>query len=119
MEQVSVGVIGSGFVAELNMHAYRRVYGLDVTLRAVVSRGDHVADVAKRFGIPKTYPDYRELLADDASDICTQPTLCHISAYEDPRGVMALTGDGSITHPQLRTTEDHALVNGNGPSGNR
>jgi ornithine cyclodeaminase/alanine dehydrogenase-like protein (mu-crystallin family) len=62
MKQISVGIIGSGFIAELHMHAYRRVFGLDATVRAVVSRGDRVVEFAKRFGIPQTYRDYRELL---------------------------------------------------------
>jgi predicted dehydrogenase len=76
MKRVSVGIVGSGFVAELHMHAYRRVYGVDVTVRAIVSRGDHVVDFARRFGIPQTYRDYRELLSDDTIDvidICTPP----------------------------------------------
>jgi predicted dehydrogenase len=78
MKQISVGIIGSGFIAELHMHAYRRVFGLDARVRAVVSRGDRVVEFAKRFGIPQTYRDYRELLADkdiDVIDICTPPAL--------------------------------------------
>jgi len=46
MKQVAAGFIGGGFVAELHMHAYRRVCGVDVTVRAVVSRGNHVVDFA-------------------------------------------------------------------------
>ena len=49
MKQISVGIIGSGFIAELHMHAYRRVFGLDARVRAVVSRGDRVVEFAKRF----------------------------------------------------------------------
>jgi Oxidoreductase family, NAD-binding Rossmann fold len=78
MKQISVGIIGSGFIAELHMHAYRRVFGLDARVRAVASRGDRVVEFAKRFRVPQTYRDYRELLADkdiDVIDICTPPTL--------------------------------------------
>jgi predicted dehydrogenase len=78
MKQISVGVIGSGFIAELHMNAYRRVYGVDVTVKAVVSRGDHVTAFAERFGIAETYRDYRALLSDktiDVVDICTPPAL--------------------------------------------
>jgi predicted dehydrogenase len=76
VKQVCVGLVGSGFVAELHMHAYRRVFGVGATVRAVVSRGDHVEDFARRFSISQTYRDYRELLADktiDVIDICTPP----------------------------------------------
>ena len=78
MKSICVGIVGSGFIAELHMRAYRRVFGLDVTVKAVASRGDHVLDFAKRFGIPKTFRDYRDLLADatiDVIDISTPPAL--------------------------------------------
>jgi predicted dehydrogenase len=78
MRVIRVAIVGSGFIAELHMRAYRRVFGLDVRMAAVVSRGDHVLDFAKRFGIPRTFRDYRELLTDetiDVIDICTPPAL--------------------------------------------
>lgn len=78
MVKVNVGVIGSGFIAELHMYAYRRVYGLDAHVAAVVSRGDHVVDFARKHRIAKTYRDYRALLDDkdiDVVDICTPPAL--------------------------------------------
>jgi predicted dehydrogenase len=78
MKSVRVGLIGSGFVAELHMHAFRRVFGVDVEVRAVVSRGDRVAAFAERFGIARTHRDWRELLDDtalDVIDICTPPAL--------------------------------------------
>ena len=51
MKPIRVGLVGSGFVAELHMHAYRRVYGAAVSVAAVVSRGDAVIDFAKRHQI--------------------------------------------------------------------
>jgi predicted dehydrogenase len=78
MKKVFVGIVGSGFIAELHMRAYRRVFGVDVDVKAVVSRGDHVIDFARRFGVPQTFRDYRDLLKDetiDVIDICTPPAL--------------------------------------------
>jgi len=78
MKKVRVGLIGSGFVAELHMYAYKRVYGVDAEVVAVVSRGDHVETFAKKHGIARTHRDYRALLADpaiDVVDICTPPAL--------------------------------------------
>jgi predicted dehydrogenase len=78
MAKVRVGLVGSGFVAELHMYAYKRVYGVEVEVAAVVSRGDHVVEFAKKHGIRQTHRDYKALLADktiDVIDICTPPAL--------------------------------------------
>jgi predicted dehydrogenase len=78
MAKIRVGMIGSGFIAELHMRSYSRVYGLEVEVSAVASRGDHVLDFARRHGIAATHRDYRALLADggiDVIDICTPPAL--------------------------------------------
>jgi predicted dehydrogenase len=78
MAKIKVGLIGSGFVAELHMYAFKRVYGVDAEVAAVVSRGDPVVDFAKKHGIAQTHRDYRALLADpaiDVVDICTPPAL--------------------------------------------
>jgi predicted dehydrogenase len=76
--QVRVGLVGCGFVAELHMYAYKRVHGIDAEVSAVVARGDHVLDFAKKHGIGKTYRDFQHLLEDrdiDVIDICTPPAL--------------------------------------------
>jgi predicted dehydrogenase len=78
MPKIRVGLIGSGFVAELHMYAYKRVHGVDAEVAAVVSRGDHVEAFARKHGIAQTHRDYRALLADpaiDVVDICTPPAL--------------------------------------------
>ncbi len=78
MAKIRVGLVGCGFVAELHMHAYRRVYGVDVEVRTVAARGDHVVDFARRHRIPNSCRSFRELIADrelDVIDICTPPNL--------------------------------------------
>jgi predicted dehydrogenase len=78
MEKVRVALVGCGFVAELHIHAYRRVYGIDVEVAAVAARGDHVLDFARRHGIPVACRSFRELIAApdiDVVDICTPPNL--------------------------------------------
>ncbi len=94
VKAIRVGLVGSGFVAELHMHAYQRVYGVTARVTAVVSRGDHVIDFAKRHQIPKVYRDFTELLQDkeiDVVDICT-PAVAHapmiIAAMEAGRDVI-------------------------------
>jgi predicted dehydrogenase len=78
MAKIRVGLIGSGFVAELHMYAFKRAYGVEAEVAAVVSRGDHVVDFAKRHGIAQAHRDYHDVLADptiDVVDICTPPAL--------------------------------------------
>ena len=78
MAKVRVGLVGCGFVAELHMYAYKRVYGVDAQVTAVAARGEHVLDFAKKHQIPRTYRDFPSLLADkeiDVIDICTPPAL--------------------------------------------
>jgi predicted dehydrogenase len=78
MPKVRVGLVGCGFVAELHMYAYKRVYGVDAEVTAAAARGDHVLEFAKKHGIHTTYRDVRDLIADktiDVVDICTPPAL--------------------------------------------
>ena len=78
MRKISVGMVGCGFVSELHMYALRRVYGVDVEVRAVAARGDHVVEFARRHQIPTAYRSFAELIADreiDVVDICTPPNL--------------------------------------------
>lgn len=78
MTTIRIGLAGCGFVSELHMYAYRRVYGVDVEVRAVAARGDHVTDFAHKHHIPSAYRSFAELVADrdlDVIDICTPPNL--------------------------------------------
>ena len=78
MAKVRVGLVGCGFVAELHMYAYKRVYGLDAEVKAVAARGDRVVDFARKHHIAKTHRNFGDLIADreiDVVDICTPPNL--------------------------------------------
>lgn len=78
MTKIRIGLAGCGFVSELHMVAYRRVYGVDVEVRAVAARGDHVVEFARKHGIRNAYRSFAELVADrdiDVIDICTPPNL--------------------------------------------
>src|ERR1700745_4031885 len=78
MTKVRVGLVGCGFVAELHMYAYRRVYGLDAQVTAGAARGDHVLDFSKKHRLRRTHRDFKRLLPDkeiEVVDICTPPAL--------------------------------------------
>lgn len=79
MKTIRVGLVGCGFVSELHMHAYKRVYGIPVSVEAVAAPGDRVVEFARKHQIPKTHRHIRELLNDpeiDVIDICT-PAVLH------------------------------------------
>ena len=78
MAGIRVGLIGCGFVSELHMYAFRRVYGVNVEVVAVAARGDQVVEFAQRHRIPRVYRSFAEAIADadiDVVDICTPPNL--------------------------------------------
>ena len=85
MAKIRIGLAGCGFVSELHMHAYRRVFGVDVEVRAVAARGSYVLEFANRHQIPAVYRSFDDLIADgelDVIDICTPPNL-HTSMIVD------------------------------------
>ena len=76
MTRVTVGIVGAGFIAALHMHGFRRVYGVEVVVRTICSRGEGAAAFAAKHGIPNVEHDWRALLADpaiDVIDLCTPP----------------------------------------------
>lgn len=78
MARIRVGLVGCGFVSELHMYAFRRVYGVNVEVAAVAARGDKVVAFAQHHNIPRVYRSFAELIADrdlDVIDICTPPNL--------------------------------------------
>lgn len=78
MKTIRVGLVGCGFVSELHMHAYKRVYGIPVSVEAVAAPGDRVVEFAKKHQIPRP-PPYPDQLTDpeiDVIDICT-PAVLH------------------------------------------
>jgi predicted dehydrogenase len=84
MKQVHVGLVGSGFSATLHAEAYKKIYGLDVEIKAVASVEPTIEAFAEKYGISKIYQDYEEMLKDpdiDVVDICTPPNM-HVLMVE-------------------------------------
>ena len=67
---VRVGIVGAGFAAAFHLRSYRQVQGVPVEIAAIVDvdkgRGENLA---KLFGVPKCYDDYRRLLDDKSIDV--------------------------------------------------
>jgi predicted dehydrogenase len=70
MKRVSVGIIGAGFSAALQVEGLKKVFGFRVTITAVAATSQTSAgDFARRHGIPTSYDNYVDLLADPTVDV--------------------------------------------------
>ncbi len=75
---VNIGIVGSGFAAELHMDSYRQLGMKDVEVLAICSKDANLRETADAWGIARTYGDLAEMLADpdiDLVDIITPPAL--------------------------------------------
>lgn len=88
MERIRVGIVGTGFIAHHHMRAYARVYGVRAEVVAACSRGEGARAFAEKYGIPKVFHDYTEMLADpdiDLVDLCTPPQAHHTMIEDSVR----------------------------------
>jgi UDP-N-acetylglucosamine 3-dehydrogenase len=73
MDRLRIGVIGLGWFGEIHCETIAGIPNME--LAALCTRTpDRLAQQAEKFGVKKTYRDYRDLLADrdiDAVSICT------------------------------------------------
>ncbi|MCK4629303.1 MAG: Gfo/Idh/MocA family oxidoreductase [Sedimentisphaerales bacterium] len=68
MDKVRVGVIGLGFFGEKHAEVLSDMQGVE--LAAVCTRRPHrLKEIADKFGVDRTYTDYKELLSDDQVDV--------------------------------------------------
>ncbi len=80
MEEVRVGMVGAGFAADFHTLAFKHVSGVRARVVAVTSQRERSrTEFAQRHGIPATYEDLSEMLANediDVVDLCV-PTYVH------------------------------------------
>ncbi|MDQ2681968.1 MAG: Gfo/Idh/MocA family oxidoreductase, partial [Chloroflexota bacterium] len=81
--KVGVGIIGSGFIAEIHAESMARVPDARVVAAASPTAG-RAAEFAGRHGIPHHYSDYREMLARDDIQVVSLalPNDLHVEATE-------------------------------------
>ncbi len=78
MKTIKLGLIGAGGIAQAHMRAMSEVDGVEIAAASDLAE-DNVKRTAKRWGIPKTFTDYNEMLKMDELDgviVCT-PTAVH------------------------------------------
>jgi predicted dehydrogenase len=84
MKRVGVGLIGSGFVSEIHLGAFRTVPEAEVLAVASPTAG-HARAFAERHGIPHWFTEYRKLLEMPDVDVvtCAVPNYLHRQVVED------------------------------------
>ncbi len=81
MEKIRCGVIGLGWFGEHHVDALQQLPAVEVA--AVCTRTEsRLREVAEKYGVPRTYTDYNELLADKAIDMVTVVT--HVKDHLAP-----------------------------------
>jgi predicted dehydrogenase len=100
-----IGLVGVGAAAQINhIPALKKIEGLEVA--ALCDRDpEKTARVAQKFGIPRTYQRFEEMLSDDgidAVDICT-PNFLHA-----PMAMAALEADKDVLceRPLARSADE-------------
>jgi len=78
-ENVVVGLVGSGYAAQLHGNGYEKVNRIPVFLKAICDiDADKAEAIRKRYGFEQIVTDFEKMLADpeiDVIDICTPPAL--------------------------------------------
>ena len=74
MKPLSIGIVGTGFVAELHAQTYAKLAGPDFRIAGCASGNpENARAFAAKWSLPMTYGSFEELLADpgvDAVDLC-------------------------------------------------
>ena len=81
MKSIRCGVIGLGWFGEHHVDTLKQLPQAELTA-ICTRRPDRLREIAQKYGITKTYTDYRELLADPEIDLVSIVT--HVSDHLEP-----------------------------------
>ena len=87
MKRIRAGIVGSGMMGPIHTEALRRLGFVDVV--ALAESGDELAkSKAAQLHIPKSYGDYRKLIADPEIDVVHNCTPNHVH-FEVTKAILA------------------------------
>lgn len=79
MDRINIGIVGTGFIADLHALTYRKLNGAKFQLLGAASRNPaNAAAFAKKWSMAKAYPSFEAMLKDSeihAVDICAPNDL--------------------------------------------
>ncbi|MCC7424118.1 MAG: Gfo/Idh/MocA family oxidoreductase [Planctomycetaceae bacterium] len=104
MNRIRCGVIGLGWFGEHHVDTLQQLPLADVTA-VCTRRPDRLHEVSARYRIPKTFTDYRRLLADPDIDLVTIVT--HVDEHVEPTlAALAAGKHVFLEKPMAGTVED-------------
>ncbi|MCB1432330.1 MAG: Gfo/Idh/MocA family oxidoreductase, partial [Alphaproteobacteria bacterium] len=74
MDRLRIGVIGLGWFGEIHCETIVGIPNLELAALCT-RRPDRLAEQASKFGVKKTYQDYRDMLADQDIDAVSIVTM--------------------------------------------
>jgi myo-inositol 2-dehydrogenase/D-chiro-inositol 1-dehydrogenase len=104
--KVKVAIIGSGFEADIHAASFQ-IMPEEAEVVAVASpTADHAETLARRYGIPRAFRDYREMLKDPAIEMVTitAPNYLHAEMTND----IAAAGKHVVCEKPLAMTLEEA-----------
>jgi UDP-N-acetylglucosamine 3-dehydrogenase len=81
MTKLKYGVIGLGFFGEKHLEVLTALPDVEV-IGICTRRERRLDELAKRFGVPKTFANYNDLLADE--DIQAVSIVTHVESHKEP-----------------------------------
>jgi len=92
-KDLRVGVIGAGDIAVRgHIPGYKATDGVEVVALCDVKE-ERVRSTAAKLGIPHTYTDYREMLAQESPDLVS---VCSPNAFHTPMAIAALEAGANV-----------------------
>lgn len=108
MSKVKCGVIGLGFFGEKHAEVLADMEGVELSA-VCTRRPGRLKEIAERFGVAKTYTNYKDLLADDEIDVVNIVThykdhhRIAVDALESGKGVF-------LEKPMASTVEECSAI---------
>ncbi|HEY7030720.1 MAG TPA: Gfo/Idh/MocA family oxidoreductase [Thermomicrobiales bacterium] len=99
--RVKVGVIGLGRFGESHLHAYRSIRHAEVVAVASRSR-ERANEIASRFAVPRSYDDFRALIADPGVEAISVTTGEH--DHRDPVVAALAAGKPVLVEKPMAST---------------
>jgi UDP-N-acetylglucosamine 3-dehydrogenase len=81
MERIRCGVIGLGWFGEHHVDTFKQLPQAEL-VAVCTRRPERLVEVSRKYGVPKTYTEYRELLADPDIDLVSIVT--HVDDHLEP-----------------------------------
>ncbi|MBN1298955.1 MAG: Gfo/Idh/MocA family oxidoreductase [Actinobacteria bacterium] len=108
MEKIKVGVIGLGWFGEHHIDTFQSIPCVEVSA-ICTRRPEHLKMIAQKYGVNKTYTDYKDILSD--KDIDMVSIVTHVKDHMEPAIAAIKAGKHVfLEKPMADTTEECDLI---------